>query len=59
MGRGPIVIGTRGSELARTQTGMVAEALITGKELIIGGGAYEFRDMRRRHRRRGGWGRGF
>jgi len=37
---------------------LVAEALITGKELRIGGGAYEFRDMRRRHRRRGGWGHG-
>jgi len=48
---------TYGRILARARS-MVAKALIGGKELIIGGGVYEFRDMRRRHRRRGGWGRG-
>lgn len=33
----------------------VAEAIVTGKTLIIAGGHYEFRG-RRRQRRRGGWG---
>jgi predicted DNA-binding protein (UPF0251 family) len=37
---------------------IVAEALVTGKALKIQGGAYEFRGMVRRRRRRGGRGRG-
>ena len=48
---------TYGRILARARS-MVAEALITGKELTIGGGAYQFRGRGRRHRRRGGWGSG-
>jgi predicted DNA-binding protein (UPF0251 family) len=37
---------------------IVAEALVTGKALKIGGGAYEFRGMGGRRRRRGGRGHG-
>ena len=33
---------------------IVAEALVTGKALKIGGGTFEFRGMGRRRRRRGG-----
>jgi len=33
---------------------IIAEALITGKALKIGGGVYELRGMGRRRRRRGG-----
>ncbi len=47
---------TYGRILANARS-IAAEALITGKVLKIGGGAYEFRGMGGRRRRRGG-GRG-
>jgi len=48
---------TYGRILANARS-IVAGALITGKVLKIGGGAYEFRGMGGRRRRRGGGGRG-
>lgn len=48
---------TYGRILANARS-IVAEALVTGKALRIEGGAYEFRGMGRRRRRRGGRGRG-
>jgi len=48
---------TYGRILANARSS-VAEALVTGKALKIGGGAYEFRGRGRRRRRRGGRGRG-
>jgi len=48
---------TYGRILANARSS-VAEALVTGKALKIGGGAYEFRGMGRRRRRRGGRGQG-
>ena len=47
---------TYGRILTRARS-IVAEAIVTGKALIIAGGTYEFRGMRRR-RRRGGRGHG-
>ena len=47
---------TYGRILTRARS-VLAEAIVTGKALIIAGGNYEFRGMRRR-RRRGGWGHG-
>jgi len=47
---------TYGRILTRARS-VLAEAIVTGKALIIAGGTYEFRGMRRR-RRRGGRGRG-
>ena len=47
---------TYGRILANARSS-VAEALVAGKALKIGGGAYEFRGMGRRRRRRGGRGR--
>jgi predicted DNA-binding protein (UPF0251 family) len=44
---------TFGRLLATARTA-IANALITGKELRIAGGDYEFRGMRQRRRRRGG-----
>jgi predicted DNA-binding protein (UPF0251 family) len=44
---------TYGRILTAART-IVAEALVTGKVLKIEGGTFEFRGMRRRHRRRGG-----
>lgn len=41
-----------------TARNILAEALVTGKVLKIEGGAYEFRGMGRRRRRRGGRGHG-
>ncbi|MBW2201624.1 MAG: DUF134 domain-containing protein [Deltaproteobacteria bacterium] len=46
---------TYGRILAAARS-IVAEALVTGKALKIEGGAYEFRGMGRRRRRRGGRG---
>ena len=48
---------TYGRILANARS-IVAEAMVTGKTLKIGGGAYEFRGMGRRRRRRGGRGHG-
>jgi len=48
---------TYGRILANARS-IVAEALVTGKALKIGGGAYEFRGMGRRRRGRGGKGHG-
>ena len=44
---------TYGRILANARS-IIAEALITGKTLKIGGGAYEFRGMGRHQRRKGG-----
>ena len=48
---------TFGRLLAKARI-LIAEALITGKELKIEGGHYEIRTMGHRRRRRGGGGRG-
>ncbi|MBW2742133.1 MAG: DUF134 domain-containing protein [Deltaproteobacteria bacterium] len=48
---------TYGRILANARS-IVAEAMVTGKALKIGGGAYEFRGICGRRRRRGGKGHG-
>lgn len=46
---------TYGRILAHARS-VISEALVTGKVLKVEGGNYEFRGMRRRHRRGGGRG---
>jgi predicted DNA-binding protein (UPF0251 family) len=48
---------TYGRILANARS-ILAEAVVTGKSLKIGGGVYEFRGMGRRRHRRGGKGQG-